>query len=117
MRNLLAGVQGGPELARGDIERIAARILGREDLAPGCDGRDIAYAMGLEVCHHAGPTRVRKGVLFYDERLHYRERNVRICVVLATVALEAGGIATSNNVQALSYALTRRYSGMLSRSG
>lgn len=109
MQEMLRDVCARADLPFGEVERRAAQVLG--ELPAGGDARDIAFAMGLEACPHSGMTRIAMGVLFFNERDHYRERNHRICMAIARFALAAEGLATVPNIAALARALNRRGSG------
>lgn len=113
---LLQGVNGAARLEWPDVQLIAARMLGPL-LSPGCDARDIALRMGLDVCSHGRATVAARGTVYYNDRLTRRERDHRICEVLAAEVLEEGGIATAANIAALAMALTRKTSGSMQRVG
>ncbi len=114
--NLLAGVSVAAALPLGDVERIAARIFDRFGLSPGCDARDLAYSIGFDVCRWRAETRLRDGVVYYDERLGARHRDGAICRVVAAHVLQPGGMDTATNVDALVCAMTRKSSTTLRRT-
>lgn len=114
---ILEELDKSPELSSGTAEQVAARMLARFNLVPGCDARDLAFSIGLAVSRHRAPTRIRRGALYYDERLHLHDRNIAICRVLGELVLGGRGHASAADLALFVRALTRSSSGTMTRVG
>lgn len=124
------GTRATPGTVKVDLRRIAADVLTRAGLPQGVDARALAVALGLRVCPVAAPTRIkanemwleeqhveRRTVLYYDDRLHPRDRDVRIWLALATRELDQRGNNTAENASALARLLGQPASAVMSRLG